>query len=93
MTKNDLAKHLHAQASIEVSMKDALMLVDVVVEEIKAALAAGEQVKIARFGILSVRDKRERAGRNPRDGSPITISARRVVSFRASPVLKMATNL
>jgi integration host factor subunit alpha len=45
-------------------------------------------VKLSGFGTFSVRDKRARVGRNPRTGEAAPISPRRVVTFRASAVLK-----
>ncbi|MEM6959588.1 MAG: HU family DNA-binding protein, partial [Myxococcota bacterium] len=52
----------------------------------------GENVKISGFGKFEVRDKRERIGRNPRTGSPMPISARRVLTFKHSQVLRNALN-
>lgn len=51
-------------------------------------VAAGESVKLSGFGTFSVRDKGARMGRNPRTGESAPISPRRVVTFRASAVLK-----
>jgi integration host factor subunit alpha len=52
------------------------------------ALARGEQVKLARFGNFVVREKRERVGRNPKTGVSAPIAPRRVVTFRASQILR-----
>lgn len=56
-------------------------------EEIAVALSRGEQVKLRSFGSFSVRSKRERIGRNPRTGVEVPIKPRRVLTFKASPVL------
>ena len=67
---------------------DARELVDLLIEEVMATLAAGEQVKLSGFGNFELRDKNERPGRNPKTGESIPISARRVVTFKAGPTLK-----
>ena len=57
-------------------------------EELRAALAVGEQVKLSVFGNFYLRYKKERPGRNPKTGEEIPISARRVVTFRPGQKLK-----
>ena len=52
----------------------------------------GERLKISGFGSFNPRDKKTRVGRNPKTGDAIQISARRVVTFKASPVLKERIN-
>ncbi|MEO5333243.1 MAG: HU family DNA-binding protein [Magnetococcus sp. YQC-5] len=49
-------------------------------------LAANEVSSLLGFGVFSVRSKRARPGRNPKSGEPIEISARKVVTFRDSPL-------
>ncbi len=73
---------------VELSDREARALVDSVIEIMAERLTAGETVTISGFGTFNLRDKRERLGRNPRTGEEATISARRVVTFRASQVLK-----
>ena len=53
-------------------------------------LKKGEQVKIAGLGILRVRNRAARVGRNPATGEVIQIKASKKVAFRASLGLKMA---
>ena len=67
---------------------DARELVDLLIEEVMATLAAGEQVKLSGFGNFELRDKKERPGRNPKTGESVPVSARRVVTFKAGPTLK-----
>ncbi|OCX70902.1 HU family DNA-binding protein [Acidithiobacillus thiooxidans] len=57
-------------------------------DTIRVALAAGEDVKLSGFGNFTLHEKRARPGRNPKNGKPFEISARRVVTFRVSPLLK-----
>jgi len=52
------------------------------------ALSKGENVKISGFGTFLLRDKGERVGRNPKTGVEVPITPRRVMTFRASQMLK-----
>ena len=63
-----------------------------VFSEIKSALVSGESVKISGFGVLAPRHKRARKGRDPQTGEEIEIPARRVVTFKVSPVLRKKMN-
>ena len=63
-------------------------LVNLLIEEVMAALSVGEQVKLSGFGNFDLRDKKERPGRNPKTLESIPVSARRVVTFKAGPTLK-----
>ena len=51
-------------------------------------LESGEQVKIAGFGLFDVKSKKVRRGRNPQTGEQLEISGRRVLRFKASPIMK-----
>lgn len=65
-------------------------MVDSILQHIADALAAGENVKITNFGTFILRDKGERLGRNPKNGTEVSITPRRVVTFRASNALRDA---
>jgi integration host factor subunit alpha len=58
----------------------------------KDALVNGEKVKISSFGSFTVRAKRQRMGRNPKTGRPLQISARKVLTFKPSQVLRSILN-
>ena len=73
-------------------MKEADELVELVFETMKETLGRGEKIKLSGFGNLVLRDKRDRRGRDPQTGEPIVITARRVVLFKESRVLKLALN-
>jgi integration host factor subunit alpha len=90
MTKADIVERIYERAKS--SKKDASDVVDLVFELIKARLEAGEKVKLSGFGNFVVNAKRPRKGRNPQTGEEIIISGRRVLSFKASQVLKNAIN-
>jgi integration host factor subunit alpha len=74
------------------SKKEAADIVETVFETVKATLVKGDKIKITRFGNFVVRDKKARAGRNPQTGKEITISARRVLTFKPSLLLNKALN-
>lgn len=90
MTKADIIRNVHER--IGISKSDAARLVESVFDIIKDTLAGGEDVKISGFGKLSIRNKTARRGRNPQTGKEIEISARRVLTFKSSQVLKKALN-
>ena len=79
-------------SEIGVSRQEAHGLVEMFLEEISAALAAGENVKLSSFGTFSVREKGERIGRNPKTGQEVPITPRRVIVFKASNILKNRIN-
>ncbi len=74
------------------SKLEAAELVETVFKSIKDSLSNGEDVKISGFGNFVLRDKRSRMGRNPQSGRSMEISARRVMTFKVSQVLKEAIN-
>jgi len=74
------------------SKKEAAEIVEAVFDVMKEVLADGAKIKISGFGNFVVREKQERVGRNPQTGEPIPISARRVLTFKPSQVLKGILN-
>lgn len=86
LTKADIVERVYKEAGF--SKKEAADLVDLVFKVIKDTLARGEKVKISGFGNFSIRDKATRVGRNPQTGNAMEISARRVLTFKPSQVLK-----
>jgi len=91
MTKADLIDRVY-NAFEGISRKEAAELVETVFDSIKNTLERGEKVKISGFGNFVVRRKRERPGRNPQTGQEITITARRVLTFKPSQMLKTELN-
>lgn len=90
VTKADIVEKVYEK--IGFSKKEASELVELVFNALKEQLQAGEKVKISGFGNFVVRGKNERVGRNPQTGEQIKISARRVLTFRPSQVLKAMVN-
>ena len=74
--------------NVGLSRNESATLVDSVFGEILKSLINGDDVKISSFGTFVVRQKKERIGRNPKTGQEVPITARSVVTFRASNVLK-----
>ncbi len=76
----------------DLSKASAARAVDSVTATITNALKSGDQVTLVGFGSFTVRDRAERAGRNPRTGETITIKASKVPGFKAGKALKDAIN-
>ena len=86
LTKAHMAESLFNELGL--NKREARELVDSFFEDLRAARASGEQVKLSGFGNFDLRDKNQRPGRNPKTGEEIPISARRVVTFRPGQKLK-----
>ena len=86
LTKADMAESLYNELGL--NKREARELVDTFYEELRAALAGGEAIKLSGFGNFDLRDKNQRPGRNPKPGEEIPITARRVVTFRPGQKLK-----
>lgn len=91
MEKNATTRSTLSEAvyrNVGLSRNESATLVDSVFTEISKSLINGQDVKISSFGTFIVRNKKERVGRNPKTGEEVPITARQVVTFRASNVLK-----
>ena len=91
MTKAEIVQALYSKVG-GFSRKESAELVDLVFEMMKETLGRGEKIKVSGFGNFVLRDKRQRPGRNPQTGQPIKISERRVLTFKASQILKQTLN-
>ena len=90
MKKTDISRRVQEAGGIDEQMADSL--VEGVLQLLKTTLKHGEPIAIQGFGTFKVREKKARQGRNPRTGEAVMISARRVVSFHPSPLLKQYVN-
>ena len=90
MTKADIVEIVFEKVGF--SKKDVSAVIDEIFETIKTTLEGDEKVKISGFGNFTTRQKRARRGRNPQTGNEITIEQRRVMTFKASQLLKKAIN-
>ncbi len=90
VTRADLTDAVYR--SLGISRNESAAFVERILEEVSASLEKGDTVKISSFGTFSVRDKKLRMGRNPKTGKEVPIAPRRVITFRASHVLKDQIN-
>ena len=86
VTKADIIEHLHNDLGLNKS--ECKILVEDFFQEIKTSLINNEEVKLSGFGNFELLNKKARPGRNPKTGEDATISARRVVTFRAGNKLR-----
>ena len=91
MTKAEIIDSVYERVG-GFSKKEAAEVVEAVFDTMKDVLTQGEKIKISGFGNFVVRAKKQRVGRNPQTGEPIPISARRVLTFKPSQVLKHVLN-
>ena len=86
LTKAEMVEHLFDELGL--NKREAKELVEMFFEEVRGALERGEGVKLSGFGNFTLRDKKQRPGRNPKSGEAIPVSVRRVVTFRPRQKLK-----
>lgn len=86
LTRADLADALTREVGL--SRADLSKVVERILACMCGALSDGENVKISGFGTFVLRDKGERVGRNPKTGVEVPIAPRRVLTFRASQMLR-----
>src|SRR5689334_13412637 len=90
MTKADIIDSVYERVGF--SKKESAEIVELVFDTMKETLERAEKIKVSGFGNFQVRQKNARVGRNPQTGEEIEISARRVLTFRPSQVLKASLN-
>ena len=86
LTRADLADVVHRKLGL--SRAESASFVERVLHHMCHAVAEGENVKISGFGSFILRDKGERVGRNPKTGVEVAIAPRRVMTFRASQIMR-----
>ena len=86
LTRADLSEALHHQVGL--SRADSSKLVEDILTHMCESLSKGENVKISGFGTFVLRNKGERVGRNPKTGVEVPIAPRRVLTFRASQMMR-----
>jgi len=91
MTKADLVEIVYEKVG-GLSKKESQDIVETIFDTMKDILKNGEKIKVSGFGNFILRDKRPRKGRNPQTGDDIQITARRVLTFRPSQILKAHIN-
>lgn len=91
MTKVEIIEAVYERLGA-FSKADSADVVELVLQNMKETLQRGEKIKISGFGNFVVREKKARMGRNPLTGEAIEITPRRVLTFKASKVLKDSMN-
>mgnify|MGYP001307398870 FL=1 len=86
ITKDSLVEMVHNE--IGLNKREAKDLIESFFEEIKKSLENGNDIRLSGFGNFHLRDKAPRPGRNPKTGIEVTISSRRVVTFKSGLKLK-----
>ena len=84
LTKADLVENVAREGF---TRKNAAKIVNKLLEHIKERLESGDEVLISGFGKFCIKEKGQRRGRNPATGEDLILDARRVVTFKCSPVL------
>jgi integration host factor subunit alpha len=90
LTKADLIDSIYDNMPFD--KQKATQIVEDWIELIKDGLERDSKVMISGFGVFEVKDKHARPGRNPQTGDKITLSARKVVKFKASQILRKQLN-
>ncbi len=86
LTRADLSDIVHRE--IGLSRADSAGIVERILHHMCHALSEGQNVKISGFGSFILRDKGQRVGRNPKTGVEVPIAPRRVLTFRASQIMR-----
>ena len=86
LTRADLSDVVHRKLGL--SRAESAGLVERVLHHMCHALSDGHNVKISGFGTFILRDKGQRVGRNPKTGIEVPIAPRRVMTFRASQIMR-----
>lgn len=89
VTKDDIVARIH---EVGFSKKQAVDLVETLIEIIKANLEKGDDVLISGFGKFCVKAKNQRRGRNPATGQDLMLRERRVITFKCSGKLRNKIN-
>jgi len=90
ITKSEIIDLLYEK--IGLTKKECVSAVESTIDIIKEELGKGNDIKISGFGKWTVKSKKDRKGRNPQTGEAINISARKVVTFKPSNILKDTLN-
>jgi len=86
LTRADLADVVHRRLGL--SRAESASVVERVLHHMCDALSEGKNVKVSGFGTFILRDKGQRIGRNPKTGVEVPIAPRRVMTFRASQIMR-----
>ena len=82
MTKSELIEKIAAK-NPNLTLKDIESIVDVILDSVIKAMAAGERVEFRGFGAFSVHNRGARTAKNPRTGESLKIGERKIPHFKA----------
>ncbi|MBN1850335.1 MAG: integration host factor subunit alpha [Deltaproteobacteria bacterium] len=85
LTKDRIIQSLYRR--LDIPRIESIQIMDSFLELMKRTLENGESMVISGFGKFCIKNKNDRRGRNPQTGNDLTLEARRVVTFKSSPVL------
>ncbi|MBI5189560.1 MAG: integration host factor subunit beta [Nitrospirae bacterium] len=87
MTKAELVEKVSEKVD-GLTKKQTEIIINTIFDGIKDALAVGDKIEIRGFGSFKIRERRQREGRNPKTGSPVSVPAKKVPFFKAGKELK-----
>lgn len=90
MTKADIVEEI--TESTDLNKKEAFVVVDLIIENIKKALSEGDKIELRGFGSFKVKMRKQRKARNPRTGETVDVPAKLVPYFKVSKALKKKVN-
>ena len=90
MTRVDIVNRIHKKVGF--SKREINGIVESVFDIIKETLQREDKIVISGFGNFVIRNKRLRQGRNPQTGEDLEISARRILMFKPSLILRAGLN-
>lgn len=90
MNKAELVDRVQQSLGTDCSKAHAERVVNSVLNSIQEGLQADRSVQLVGFGTFQVKTRAARAGRNPRTGETMQISASQTVGFKPGQALKSA---
>ncbi len=90
MTKTDIVEKIYEKVSLPKT--EVSRTVELVFDIMKETLQHGDKIVVSGFGNFAIRNKRARRGRNPHTGGEMEVTARRILTFKPSPVLRADLN-
>ena len=90
LTKKDIVHAIYTR--LDLPKYQAEEITESLLEIIKRTLAKKEDVLISGFGKFTVKEKRERMGRNPQTGEKMLLRGRRIVRFTTARSLRDKIN-
>jgi integration host factor subunit beta len=87
MTKAELVEKVSEKVD-GLTKKQTEIIINTIFDSVKDALAKGDKIEIRGFGSFKIRSRKQREGRNPKTGSPVSVPAKKVPFFKAGKELK-----